>query len=222
MDPSATPMWWVLVVLGASGTGKSTAAQQIARAVGATWLQVDDLRLALQFSRVALPQGTDQLYFFDTTPDIWTRPVDELLRAFIGVTTVMAPAVRVVIDSYLVTGVPIVIEGDGVLPLLVDDPVLRPWVESGMLRFCCLAAESRAELAENMVQRGRGDHLHDRERVALQVNTNLAFNNWLVRSSRELRIPVVASRPFDTLIDRIEEAITVDSHPAGRRDLPGT
>ena len=61
MDPSATPMWWVLVVLGASGTGKSTAAQQIARAVGATWLQVDDLRLALQFSRVALPQGTDQL-----------------------------------------------------------------------------------------------------------------------------------------------------------------
>ncbi len=222
INRSSYQPWQVQVLFGASGTGKSTAARQIARASGATWMQVDDLRLALQYSRVTLPEGTDRLYFFETTPGIWIRPVDDLLQAFVDVAKVMVPAVRVVIDSHLVTGVPMVIEGDGVLPSLVDDPVLRPWVDAGVLRFCCLAARSHAELVENMVRRGRGDHLEDQERVSLQANANLAFNDWLVESSRTLRIPVVASRPFDTLIDRIEEAITVDSHPAGRRDLPGT
>lgn len=217
-----TPVWQVLVLLGASGTGKSTAASEIAQASGATWMQVDDLRLALQYSQVTLPERTDRLYFFETTPCFWTLPVDQLLRAFIDVATVMEPAVRVVIDSHLVTGDPMVIEGDGILPSLVDDPVLRPWVESGALRFCCLAAGSDAELADGMVQRGRGDHLDDQGRVGLHANANLAFNDWLVQSSRRFGIPVVPSRPFDTLTDRIEQAISVDSHRAGRPGHPET
>ena len=217
INRSSYQPWQVQVLFGASGTGKSTAARQIARASGATWMQVDDLRLALQYSRVTLPEGTDRLYFFETTPGIWIRPVDDLLQAFVDVATVMAPAVRVVIDSHLATGVPMVIEGDGVLPSLVEDPVLRPWVDTGSLRFCCLAAQSQDELVENMVRRGRGVHLEDQERVSLQANANLAFNDWLVESSRALNIPVVASRPFDTLTDRIQQAITPASQPAGPR-----
>ncbi len=218
-SPSLKP-WQVLVLFGASGTGKSTAARQIASGSGTTWMQVDDLRLALQYSQVTLPTMTDRLYFFESTPDFWARPPDELLQAFIDVATVMAPAVRVVIDSHLATGVPMVIEGDGVLPFLVDDPVLRLWVDSGAIRFCCVAAGSRTELIENMVRRGRGDHLDDHERVAMQATANLAFNDWLVEMSRVLRIPVVPSRPFDTLPDRIKQAITIGRRPAGQQDQP--
>ncbi len=216
MTSSTRQPWQVLVLYGASGTGKSTAAQKIARAAGATWMQVDDLRLALQYSRVDLPEMTDRLYFFESTTDVWNRPMDEVLQAFIDVATVVAPAVRVVIDSHLVTGVPMVIEGDGVLPHLVDDPVLQPWLATGALRICCLAASSRTELIENMVRRGRGNHLDDRERVARQATVNLAFNDWLVESSRSLRIPVVTSRPFDTLIERIQQAVTGPTRPTGR------
>jgi predicted kinase len=64
------PPWSVLVLFGASGTGKSTAAAWIGRQYGLTWLQVDDLRLTLQYSRARLPERTDQLYFFDETPDV--------------------------------------------------------------------------------------------------------------------------------------------------------
>ena len=216
MDPPANPTWLVLVLLGASGTGKSTAARRIARGSGATWLQVDDLRLALQYSRVTLPELTDRLYFFETTSDVWNRPVHELLRAFIDVATVMVPAVRVVIDSHLVTGVPMVIEGDGVQPSLVDDPVFRPWVDLGALRFCCLAAASSTELIENMLSRGRGDQLDDRQRVFRQAVANLAYSDWLAESSRSRGIPVVPSRPFETVTDRVQQAISGPPHPAGR------
>lgn len=210
--------WQVLVVFGAGGTGKSTAASQISRATGATWMQVDDLRLALQYSRATLPEGTDRLYYFETTPDIWTRPVEELVTGFVDVARLMAPAVRVVIDSHVVTGVPMVIEGDGILPSLINDPVLRPWVTAGAVRFCCVAAATQAELVENMKRRGREDHLQDHERVMRHARANRAFNDWLVSTARALGIPVVQSRPLDTLAVRVDEAITVAWRPAGRRD----
>ena len=61
-SPPVDP-WKVLVLFGASGTGKSTSGGEIARSRGVAWMQVDDLRLALQSSRVTLPVGTDALYF---------------------------------------------------------------------------------------------------------------------------------------------------------------
>ncbi len=217
MSPPNAPLqpWRVLVLFGASGVGKSTAGDQIARSRGCTWMQVDDLRLALQYSRVTLPVGTDALYFFETTPDFWTWPVESLVEAFVAVAAIMAPAVRTVIDSHLVTRAPMVIEGDGVLPSLVDDPVLRPWIESGALRFCCLAAESPLELAESMVARGRGDHLDNHERVERQAAANFAFSEWLIEQSRLHGIPVVAALPFATLPDRILATISLQKHQAG-------
>ncbi len=209
MPSPADRSWQVLVLFGASGTGKSTAGNQLAGSRGVTWMQVDDLRLALQYSNMTLPQGAGALHFFESTPEFWTHPIDSLVRAFVDVASIMAPAVRVVIDSHLATGAPMVIEGDGVLPSLADDPVLRPWIESGALRFCCLAAGTQAELAESMVARGRGDHLEDHSRVWRQSAANLAFGDWLVDQSRRHGIPIVAARPFASLTDRILQAITL-------------
>ena len=47
-------------VVGPSGSGKSTVAKRPERHLGMSWLQVDDLRLALQRSRVTLPGRNGQ------------------------------------------------------------------------------------------------------------------------------------------------------------------
>src|SRR5680860_9992 len=182
--PSGRQPWQVLVLFGASGTGKSTAAAGIARERGITWLQVDDLRLALQYSKAMLPEHNDELYYFLDTPLFWTRPAKEVCEALIGTARAMTPAVRVVVDSHVATGAPMVIEGDGVLPSLAADPVILPSVEAGAVRFCCIASESDRELLDNMIARGRGDHLDDVERVRQQSGVNWAFNRWLVMESR--------------------------------------
>lgn len=213
-----TRSWHVLVLAGASGTGKSTVASTIAGAHGISWMQVDDLRLALQYARVTLPERTADLYFLETTPNVWGLPPDTLRQALIRVAEVMVPAIRVVIDSHVVTGVPLVLEGDGVLPHLFMDPVIAPHVASGAVRFCCLTAVDPAELLENMLARGRGDHLDDHVRANGHANANWAFNQWLVAASRELGIPVVPSRPFATLAGRIERAISPEAGEAGGQD----
>jgi len=205
MDPSVIGdrQWTVLVILGTSGTGKSTAAQSIARDHGVPWRQVDDLRLALQHSHVTLPERSNQLYFFERMEEVWLLPIEDLVRGFVDVAEVMAPAVRVVIDSHVATDVPLVLEGDGVLPELVDDSAIRPHVRAGRVRFCAVTAGNSDELFENMIGRGRGMDTGDVERHRRHADANAAFGSWLTERSREQGIPVVESRPFTTLPDRI-------------------
>jgi 2-phosphoglycerate kinase len=196
----------VLVVLGASGTGKSTASSVIAHRRQWTWMQVDDLRLALQYSSATIPHFNDELHHFVRHPDAMLRPVSEVVTAFIGTARAMLPAVRMVIDSHVVTNAPMVIEGDGILPDLIHDPVIQPSVETGLVRLCCIAPGTPEELLENMLARGRGIAAERTERAERHARANAAFGAWLVDESHRLGIPVVPSQPFPTLAQRIDVA----------------
>ncbi len=200
-------IWTVLVILGPSGVGKSLAARSIALARGHTWVQVDDLRLAIQASRAMLPVHTDRLSFFEQPSGLWSQPVVQLCEAIKDVARLMAPAVRIVIDSYVVTNVPMVIEGDGILPDLALDPVLKVHVREGRLRFCCVSPDSVEELLENMLARGRGiDRTVSDDDKLRQAEMNAAYGRWLTAECARRGIPVVTSRPFATLAQRIVSA----------------
>ena len=171
--------WEVLVLFGASGTGKSVAAAEIGRRYGISWVQVDDLRLALQYSQASLPERTDELYFLERTSGVWTRTPAELRQAFINVADLMAPALGIVIHSHVVTSAPMVIEGDGVLPGLTENSLLKPLVDTGVIRFCCVATPSIDDLLENMLARGRGVDVAEPDRPRAQAAANEAFGRWL-------------------------------------------
>ncbi len=207
MAPYGSRSWMVLVLFGASGTGNSMAAAEIGRRYGISWAQVDDLRLTLQYSRVTLPERTDELYFLEGTSGVWTRTPAELRQAFINVAELMAPALRTVVHSHVVTGAPMVVEGDGVLPVLVGDPLLKPLVDTGVIRFCCTATPDVDELVANMLARCRGVDAAEPGRPRAQAAANGAFGRWLEEEATRLDIPIVTSRPFDTFANRILQAI---------------
>lgn len=122
------PDYPVLLLGGVSGTGKSTAAREIGQRFGIPWLQVDDLRLAFQRSRVTLPQGTGALHYFadiETKPDIWRQPPERLRDTLSAVGHAMSPALEAVIENHVDQREPIVIEGDGIVPALIDRPSVR-------------------------------------------------------------------------------------------------
>lgn len=98
-----------------------------------SWLQVDDLRLALQHSHVALPEGTDALYFFLQTPDVWRMPPEQLRDRLIAVGQVMSDAIEIVVAHHVGTEAPIVIEGDGIIPALFGRPGVQAQVNNGQV-----------------------------------------------------------------------------------------
>ena len=197
--------WSVLLVGGASGTGKTTVAKAIARERGITWVQVDDLRLAMQWSDVRLPSdaATEALYFFLRTPDVWRLPAERLRDALIATGEAMTDAIAVVIGNHIVQNDPVVIEGDGILPAMVDHPEVRDFVASGQLRTVFLAPSSEDELLRNMLDRGRGVTQDGETPEARRIaEMNWLYTQWLVREAGERSIPVVSTRPRETLVTR--------------------
>ena len=112
----------VLLIGGPSGVGKTTAAAQVARRLGATWLGVDDLRLALERTGVQVPDSR-LAAAFDAPGGLVT--VGELL----------SPAIEVVTENHVDQRMPLVIEGDGILPSL-PRPALSPRAGDRRARPC--------------------------------------------------------------------------------------
>src|SRR5918995_6011004 len=94
--------WFVLLIGGPSGVGKTTIAPAVAKRFDATWLQVDDLALAIE--RVGLPfPDADSVPLFDARGGL-------LDRAYL-----LTPAIEVVIENHVDQGQRVVLEGDAIL-----------------------------------------------------------------------------------------------------------
>ena len=131
-----TPLWDVLLLGGHSGTGKSTVAERLARRHGMAWLMADDLRLALQRSRAVLPspEATAALRFH-ATPGWWRHSPEhssERLRdALIADGEALSPALEVVIENHVDQHLPVVLEGDAILPALLTRLPVRTRAAGG-------------------------------------------------------------------------------------------
>ncbi len=66
----STP-WTVLLIGGASGNGKTTLAEDLGRHFGVPWLQVDDLRLALQYGGLLTATTHPTLFAFLVDEAVW-------------------------------------------------------------------------------------------------------------------------------------------------------
>jgi 2-phosphoglycerate kinase len=126
------PPWDVLLLGGHSGTGKSTVAARLARRFGMAWLMADDLRLALQRSRAVLPSpAATAALRFHATPGWWRHSPERLQEALIADGEALSPALEVVIENHVDQGLPVVLEGDAVLPALLARPPVRARAHGG-------------------------------------------------------------------------------------------
>lgn len=150
--------WTVLLIGGVSGAGKTVVARQLGLEFGVSWLQVDDLRLALQHSGVALPDAGDTaaLRLFWDTPDVWQRSPQQLRDGLIAVGKAMSAAIEIVVANHVDTAAPAVIEGDNIVPTLVACPLLRDYVQRGHVRAVFLVEADERTVLANILARGRG------------------------------------------------------------------
>jgi 2-phosphoglycerate kinase len=203
--------WRALLIGGQSGAGKSTVAEALGRRLGIPWLQVDDLRLALERSRVTLPAGTEKLYFFEKTPDLWRLPPERLRDALIGIGEVMSPAIEVVVANHVAQRNPAVIEGDGILPSLMERPEVRPLAVAGLARAVFVVEPDEDVLLGNMRARGRGFNARTEAEVLVEVRAKGLYGRWLAAEARSRGLPVLAPRPWATLGERILAAAAAPS-----------
>jgi 2-phosphoglycerate kinase len=195
--------WSALLIGGPSSVGKSTAAAQIGRRLGIQWLHVDDLRLALQWSRVTLPARTEALYFFEETPNILRLPPERLRDGLIGVAEAMARAVEIVVDNHVHIAAPVVIEGNDILPSLLTRPVVQEHAVEGQARLVVLIESDEQQILTNMLDRGRGIAEWTETELRTRARAYWLYGQWLAHEAQRRGLPVLEARPWTTLAERI-------------------
>ncbi len=191
----------VLLIGGVSGVGKSATAAAVARQFGIPWLQVDDLRLALQFSGLVSRERHPELFFFLDQND-WRTSSEVYRDKLIKVGRIITGALRIVIESHIATGVSTVIEGDGILPEFAAT-IAREYDE-GIVRSVFIVTNDEDFLLANMLKRGRGiDPDAPTELRRTEIRAKALFNRWVEREAQRHGLPTIQPLPWETLSDRV-------------------
>ena len=192
--------WAVLLIGGHSAAGKTAAAELVGRSLGVPWMMMDDLRLAFQRARVSLPENTDALYF-DTVPGFRHLSPEEQCDGLIAVGEALSPALEVIIEHHVHMSLPIVIEGDGIVPSLLSR---KPVVErSESVRTVFLIEPEETETLGNMIARSRAISDRTEEELLHEAHAKWLHGQWVSWEAASHSLPIVHPRPWETLVERI-------------------
>jgi 2-phosphoglycerate kinase len=197
--------WQVLLLGGSGGTGKTRLAEILGRRLAVSFGQLDDFRLVLQ--RVTSAAHLPALHYFVATENVWHQPAEVLRDRLIDVAAVVSDALRVVAAHHAVTQHPLILEGDGLLPSVVAELISTDRHTQELVRAVFLHEPEETAIYERMLARGRGFDARPRRERDVQVRTNWLYGEWLRAEAERLGLPVLAPHPWETLPDRVLDAI---------------
>ncbi len=201
MEQSVGVPFKVLLIGGPSGVGKSTAGASLARQCGISWLQVDDLRLALQFSGLVSRKQHPELFFFLDRAD-WRVSPEAYRDKLIAVARIISGALRIVVESHLHHDAnSIIIEGDGILPEFAAK--IASEHGAGQVRSIFIVENDENVLLANMLKRGRGFDPNASAERQTETRGKALFSDWIQREAERYGLPTVTPLPWETLPERL-------------------
>jgi hypothetical protein len=192
--------WEVLLIGGASGTGKTSIAYRLAHhfAIGIT--AMDDFQVILE--RMTTPEQQPVLHFWRTHPAPGTLTAEEIMQQGLEVSRAMTPALEAVIGDHLDTKVPIVLEGDFIAPMLAAQPSFDGQSNAGRVRAAFLYEPDERQIRENFSRREPEAGLQ-----AKRARVSWLQGQWLAQECGRIGMPALSARPWQTLFSRVLEAV---------------
>lgn len=195
-----TRSWQVLLLSGASGTGKTSVSYRLARHFDIALTEVDDLYIVLEC--LTTPEQQPVLHYWRTHPDAGKLSPEQIVEHHITVSKVLTPALAAVVANHLETNTPLVLEGDFILPILAAQPTFGEIGADGMVRAVFLYEEDEAQILNNLLQR-EPEHGPQHKRARL----SWLYGQWLKQEAKHYGLLVVPARPWDTVLERILDAL---------------
>jgi 2-phosphoglycerate kinase len=128
--------WDVLLIGGASGVGKTTVAGRLARDLGVGVAEVDDLHTAV--TTMTTPEQQPLLHHWQTSPAAASMSAEEIVDLHVSVSRLLVPVVRTVCEQHAEDGSPVILEGDYLVPEIMDPRRAgRQGRSSGSARCSC-------------------------------------------------------------------------------------
>ncbi len=180
--------WTVLLIGGASGTGKSSIAYEIARFYGVNVLELDDVHLSVE--AVTTKENFPAIHYWNTGVNWKDIGVDGNVNWLINVSKEMLPVLKALVNRHLEDNLPIIIEGDFLCPE-VAKTFENPEVKSIFVNETDLD-----QIIQNYLSREGGDLQRYRAEISI------AYGKWIEDTCKRNGIPLIDARPWDTALTR--------------------
>lgn len=177
--------WTVLFIGGASGTGKSTLAYQLADYYRVNVQEADDIAQALKAST-----PKDIFPVIHSGADWREIGVEKNVHWLINVGREMIPALRAVAERHIDDKLPVIIEGDFICPEFVFS-FKNPEIKS----FFVIESDKN-QIVNNYLEREGGKAQNYRAEISI------AHSEWIKNECIEKGINYIESRPQENLLGR--------------------
>jgi len=181
--------WDVFVVAGPSGVGKSRLSYPLARYFGVPITEVDDLFRAVEAATT--PDQQPSLHFWRTHPEEAESAPERILKIHLDTCLAMTPSIAAVIDNHIETGMPVVMEGDYVLPELIARYAHR-------VNAVFLIESDPGQIERNLRSR-EPDQAHQRKRAEV----SFLHGRWLEDECARFGLTCVPARPWEDVLQRV-------------------
>lgn len=180
--------WDVLLIGGASGSGKTSVSRPLARHYEVDFVRVDDFQVLLD--TLTTSESHPAIHYWRTHPNWMDEGVDATVRQLIDVGEILMPGLTAVINDHIDEGIPMILEGDFILPQL-STSIKHPKVKSVFIY-----EPEKDQILQNYLAR-EGKYQPYRSEVSH------AYGNWLAENCHKLGVLLVESRPWDGLAERV-------------------
>jgi 2-phosphoglycerate kinase len=198
-DPRAR-QWEVLLIGGASGTGKTSVSYRLAHHFGIGLTEIDDFQVLLE--QMTTPEQQPALHFWRTHPAPERLSASEIMEQGLTVREVMSPGLEAVIANHLENRTPVVLEGDFLHPALAAQESFSGLPNNGRVRAVFLHEEDEAQILTNFSRREpEGGAQTTRARVSW------LYGQWLKRETEQYGLLLIPARPWETIFERIIAAL---------------
>lgn len=185
--------WTVLFIGGASGTGKSSLAYEIARHYGVNVLEVDDICLSVE--TVTTKESFPAIHYWSTGIDWKEIGVEGNVNWLIDVSKELIPVLKALVERHLEDKLPVIIEGDFISPEFIKS------FENPEVKAIFVNESDVNQIMQNYLSREGGELQQYRAEISI------AYSKWITNTCNELGINVVESRPWNTVLMRAIDSL---------------
>jgi 2-phosphoglycerate kinase len=184
--------WTVLLIGGASGTGKTRLSYPLSRRFGVAIVEVDDIVEALH--AMTTPEQQPALHYWATHPEAARLPPEGILRIHLAVAESLAPALAAVVANHLETDTPVIIEGDYLVPSFAARDSFGRLPAIGQVTSLFLHEPDEVQLTSNYS--GREPSVGEQQ---TRARVSALFGEWLAAEAAQNGVPVIRPRPWSSL-----------------------
>jgi 2-phosphoglycerate kinase len=180
--------WTILFIGGASGTGKSRLAYELARFYNVNVLEVDDIGQALKAATTIdiLPA----IHYWSTGVKWNDIGVEGNVKWLIDVSKEMISGLKAIVKRHIEDKLPVIIEGDFIYPEFTVS------FNNPEIKSLYVFEPDKNQLLRNFFAREGGDPQNYR------ADISIAYGNWIRDTCKKLEINSIESRPWNTLLER--------------------